>query len=147
MKALDAFLNEKMSVPRFWVKKNYGQFAVVDREDNDKMVVGYSKKIDAETTANGLLATDEKDLEEVIKKLKSKEGYGMFTNEEAIYEGKTRAEINAAIIKEKDNVKNMEDKMKAEQDLDKKRILEKKIKIAMLKIELLQLEEPVSIKF
>ena len=142
MKALDAFLNEKMSVPRFWVKKNYGQFAVVDREDNDKMVVGYSKKIDAETTANGLLATDEKDLEEVIKKLKSKEGYGMFTNEEAIYEGKTRAEINAAIIKEKENIKNMQDKMKAEQDLDKKRILEKKIKIAMLKIELLQLEEP-----
>lgn len=142
MKALDAFLNEKISIPRFWVKKNYGQFAVVDREDNDKMVVGYSKKIDAETTANGLLATDEKDLEEVIKKLKSKEGYGMFTNEEAIYEGKTRAEINAAIIKEKDNVKNMEDKMKAEQDLNKRRILEKKIKIAMLKIELLQLEEP-----
>lgn len=142
MKTLNQFLNEKMYAPRFWVKKNYGQFVVVDREDNDKMIVGYNKKAHADKTAQGLMATDEKDLEEVIKKLKTKEGYGMFTNEEAIYEGKTRAEINAAIIKEKDNVKNMEDKMKAEQDFGKKRILEKKIKIAMLKIELLQLEEP-----
>lgn len=142
MKTLNHFLNEKMYAPRFWVKKNYGQFAVVDREDNDKMIVGYNKKAYADKTAQGLMATDEKDLEEVIKKLKTKEGYGMFTNEEAIYEGKTHAEINAAIIKEKDNVKNMQDKMKAEQDFNKKRILEKKIKIAMLKIELLQLEEP-----
>ena len=64
MKDYRHFINEGFSAPRFWVKKNYGQFAVVDRENNDKMVVGYSKKVDADKTAKGLMSTDEKDLED-----------------------------------------------------------------------------------
>lgn len=86
MKGLNEFLNEMFDAPRFWVKKNFGQFSVVDRENKDKMIVGYSKKEDAEKTANGLLASDEKDLEDIIKKLKTTSGYSMFL--ESIEESK-----------------------------------------------------------
>jgi hypothetical protein len=88
MKGLNEFLNEMFDAPRFWVKKNFGQFSVVDRENKDKMIVGYSKKEDAEKTANGLLASDEKDLEDIIKKLKTTSGYSMFL--ESINEAKSK---------------------------------------------------------
>ncbi len=98
MKDYKQFMNEKFSAPRFWVKNNHGTFAVIDRDNKDKMVVGYSKKDQAEKTAKGLLATDEKDLDDVIKKLKSKEGYGMFVNEGGVFMGGKSYSANMDIL-------------------------------------------------
>jgi hypothetical protein len=87
MKHYKEFINEGFSAPRFWVKNNRGTFAVVDRENKDKMVVGYSKLADAEKTATGLLGTDESELDDVIKNLKSTKGYGMFLQEGTMFTG------------------------------------------------------------
>ena len=63
---------------RFWVKSNFGHWSVMDRSDN-KMVVGYSKKTEAETTAKGLNRISKK---ENISKMKTylttTKGYGHY---------------------------------------------------------------------
>jgi prophage tail gpP-like protein len=52
---------------RFYVKANFGHWSVIDNTDG-KMVVGYSKKTDAELTAKGLNRIRKK---ENISKMKS----------------------------------------------------------------------------
>ena len=46
---------------------------------------------------------------------------------EFLYEGKTQTEINQAIRKLRQDIKKMQEKFKKEEDLDKKRIVEKKM--------------------
>jgi hypothetical protein len=67
----------------FYVKSNFGNWAVTDRRNN-KMVVGYSKKEDAIITAKGLNYIDNsEELNETISKLKTMKGYGHFLNQYA----------------------------------------------------------------
>lgn len=63
---------------RFYIKSNFGNWSVIDRDDN-KMVVGYSSKSDAETTADGLNRIKTK--ENIVKMkatLKTMKGYGHY---------------------------------------------------------------------
>lgn len=66
------------AVDRFYIRFNFGHWSVIDRNDN-KMVVGYSKKEDAENTANGLnkIKTDSK-ITKMKEKLKTLKGYSHF---------------------------------------------------------------------
>ena len=62
----------------FYVKLSFGQHLVMDQEEN-KMVVGYSKKSEAEITANGLNRIRKKENVHKMKKtLQTLEGYGHY---------------------------------------------------------------------
>ena len=72
-----------VGLDNFYVKSNFGNWAVTDRRNN-KMVVGYSKKEDAIITAKGLNDIDNsEELNETISKLKTMKGYGHFLNQYA----------------------------------------------------------------
>jgi hypothetical protein len=63
---------------RFYVKNAFGHFNVMDN-NTGKMVVGYSKKTDAEKTSNGLNRI--RKVENIAKmktKLKTTKGYGNY---------------------------------------------------------------------
>lgn len=63
---------------RFWVKSNYGHWSVMDKTDG-KMVVGYSKKSDAEITADGLNRIRKKEnISKMKQTLKTTNGYGHY---------------------------------------------------------------------
>jgi len=63
---------------RFFVKSNFGHWSVIDKNDN-KMVVGYSKKSEAEITANGLNRIRKKENITKMKDfLKTNKGYGHY---------------------------------------------------------------------
>ena len=68
---------------RFITKPNFGHFSVIDTINN-KMIVGYPKKIHAEITAKGLnKIKTETSLQKKIKLLKTMKGYGYFINKES----------------------------------------------------------------
>lgn len=80
----------------FYVKNNFGNFSVTDRRNN-KMIVGYSKKEDANITAKGLNdINDSNELSETISKLKTMKGYGHFLNKMA--KGGYLANENALMV-------------------------------------------------
>ena len=63
---------------RFFVKQNFGHFSVIDRKNN-KMIVSYPKKIQAEKTANGLNRIRKaENITKMKAKLKTKKGYGYY---------------------------------------------------------------------
>jgi len=62
---------------RFYIKPCFGHFNVIDSK-TEKMIVGYSKKIDAEQTSQGLNSLKDSEIEQTIKELKTTEGYGKF---------------------------------------------------------------------
>ena len=63
---------------RFYVKSNFGHWSVMDGLINE-MVVGYSKKADAEKTAAGLNSLKNRGVtKRTINKLRTMEGYGMY---------------------------------------------------------------------
>lgn len=69
-----------VGIDNFFVKNNFGHWSIIDRKTN-KMVVGYSKKEDATITAKGLNdVSDASELNKIISKLKSMDGYGYFLN-------------------------------------------------------------------
>ena len=81
MKHIKLF-EEFMNAQRFWVKSNYGHWSVVDKETN-KMVVGYHKKEFATKTSDELnKITDNLELTDIIKKLKTTDGAWLFINED-----------------------------------------------------------------
>ena len=63
---------------RFFVKSNFGHWSVIDKTDN-KMVVAYSKKSEAEITANGLNRIRKKEnISKMKETLKTTKGYGHY---------------------------------------------------------------------
>ena len=63
---------------RFFVKPSFGHWSVIDRNDN-KMVVGYFNKLDAEITANGLnRIRKEENFLKRKKFLQTIKGYGYY---------------------------------------------------------------------
>jgi hypothetical protein len=63
---------------RFFVKSNFGNWSVIDKTDN-KMVVGYSKKSDAEITADGLNRIRKKEnISKMKQTLQTTKGYGHY---------------------------------------------------------------------
>lgn len=63
---------------RFFVKYKFGHWSVIDR-NNWKQIVGYSKKTDAESTADGLnKIKEEENILKMIKILQSLNGYNHF---------------------------------------------------------------------
>jgi hypothetical protein len=64
---------------RFWLKPNVGHWSVMDHTTGKK-VVGYSKKGDAQATADGLNRIRTKDnLQKMIDHLQTLKGYGHYT--------------------------------------------------------------------
>ena len=78
--------NKNMKTPRFYLKSNFGHWSVMDTKTN-KMAVGYSKKDQAQVTADGLnkIKTDSA-IEKRIKSLQTTAGYGYY-----IRKGKSKA--------------------------------------------------------
>lgn len=63
---------------RFFVKPNFGHWSVIDKQTN-AMVVGYSNKPDAETTAAGLNSiNDPAEISRMKAYLKTQAGYGHY---------------------------------------------------------------------
>jgi hypothetical protein len=63
---------------RFYVKNAFGHFNVMDK-NTGKMVVGYSKKTDAEKTSNGLNRIRKvENISKMKTKLKTTKGYGNY---------------------------------------------------------------------
>lgn len=63
---------------RFFVKSAFGHFNVMDR-NNNKMVVGYSKKSDAEKTSDKLNRIRKaENITKMKAKLKTTKGYGYY---------------------------------------------------------------------
>lgn len=64
---------------RFYVKFHFGHFRVMDSE-TDKFIVGYSKKIHAQQTADGLNRIRKREnVDKMIEKLHTLDGYGHYT--------------------------------------------------------------------
>jgi hypothetical protein len=75
---------------RFYVKSNFGHWSVIDKNDK-KMVVAYSKKSDAEMTANGLNRIRKKEnITKMKKTLQTTKGYAHYLKNETIKTIKTK---------------------------------------------------------
>ena len=67
-----------MKLERFYTKFSYGNWQVIDRK-TDKKIVGYSKSIDAKNTAKGLNRIRKKEnITKMKRKLKTVYGYGYY---------------------------------------------------------------------